>query len=47
MGEEVREVVGPETVFCKDHNLIMYPKSAMAVFRGCHYGDTELGISSI
>lgn len=29
MGEEVREVIGPEMVFCKYHNLIMYPKSAM------------------
>jgi hypothetical protein len=30
IGETVREVVGPELVFCKDHNLLMYPKSAMA-----------------
>ena len=29
IGEEVRSVVGPEMVFCKDHNLLMYPKSAM------------------
>ena len=29
IGEEVREVVGPELVFCHDHNLLMYPKSAM------------------
>jgi len=29
VGEEVREVVGPELVFCKDHNLLMYPKSVM------------------
>ena len=29
VGEEVREVFGPEMVFCKDHNLLMYPK-------GCH-----------
>ena len=30
MGEEVREAIGPEMIFCKDHSLIMYPKSAMA-----------------
>ena len=29
IGEQVRGVVGPELVFCKDHNLLMYPKSAM------------------
>ena len=29
MGEEVREVIGPEMIFCREHNLIMYPKSAM------------------
>ena len=29
IGEEVREVVGPELVFCHDHNLLMYPKAAM------------------
>ena len=29
VGEETRSVVGPEMVFCKDHNLLMYPKSAM------------------
>jgi len=29
-GEKVREVIGPELVFCQDHNLLMYPKSAMA-----------------
>ena len=29
IGEEVRSIVGPEMVFCKDHNLLMYPKSAM------------------
>ncbi len=33
IGEEVRAVVGPEMVFCKDHNLLMYPKSAMATAR--------------
>jgi len=27
--ENVREVVGPELFFCKDHNLLMYPKSIM------------------
>lgn len=27
--EQVREIVGPELVFCKDHNLLMYPKSAV------------------
>ena len=31
IGEKVRSVVGPELVFCKDHNLLMYPKSALAV----------------
>ena len=30
IGEQVRRVVGPELVFCKDHNLLMYPKAAMA-----------------
>lgn len=29
IGEQVRAVTGPELVFCKDHNLLMYPKSAM------------------
>ena len=29
-GETHRTVVGPELVFCKDHNLLMYPKSALA-----------------
>lgn len=33
IGEEVRGVVGPEMVFCKDHNLLMYPKAAMATSR--------------
>ncbi len=27
--EQVRKVKGPELVFCKDHNLLMYPKSAV------------------
>ena len=31
VGETVREVVGPKLMFCKDHNLLMYPKSIMAV----------------
>ena len=31
VGEEVREVVGPELVFYKDHNLLMYPKSVMTI----------------
>ena len=30
IGETLRTVVGPELVFCKDHNLLMYPKSALA-----------------
>lgn len=30
MSEDVREMVNPEMIFCKDHNLIMYPKSAIA-----------------
>lgn len=34
IGEEVRGVVGPEMVFCKDHNLLMYPKAAMATPKG-------------
>lgn len=29
LGEEVRDVVGPELVFCNDHNLLMYPKKYM------------------
>ena len=28
-GETPKDVVGPEMVFCKDHNFIMYPKRAM------------------
>lgn len=31
IGEQVREVAGPELVFCSDHNLLMYPKSVVAV----------------
>ena len=30
IGETIRTVVGPELVFCKDHNLLMYPKAALA-----------------
>ena len=29
IGEEVRRIVSPEIVFFKDHNLLMYPKSAL------------------
>lgn len=29
MGEIVREVVGPELVYCHDHNLLMYPKGVL------------------
>ena len=29
IGEQVRAVTGPELVFCKDHNLLMYPKNAL------------------
>lgn len=29
LGEEVRNVVRPELVFCKDHNLLMYPRKYM------------------
>ena len=29
VGEVPRDIVGPELVFCKDHNLLMYPKSVM------------------
>lgn len=29
VGEEVREVKGPQMVFCKDHNLLMYPEVVM------------------
>lgn len=29
-GEAIREVTGPKLVFCKEHNLLMYPKSALA-----------------
>ena len=28
--EAIREVVGPELVFCKDHNILMYSKPSMA-----------------
>lgn len=30
IGETVRAIQGPQMVFCKDHNLLMYPKSIMA-----------------
>lgn len=30
VGETVRAIQGPQMVFCKDHNLLMYPKSIMA-----------------
>lgn len=29
MGETVRQVVGPELVYCHDHNLLMYPKGVL------------------
>lgn len=29
LGEEVRNVVRPELVFCQDHNLLMYPQKYM------------------
>ena len=28
-GETVRSVIGPELVFCRDHNLILYPKEVL------------------
>lgn len=28
LGEQVREVEGPELVFCNEHDILMYPKSA-------------------
>ena len=31
--ETARAVVGSELMFCNDHNLLMYPKSIMAVPR--------------
>jgi len=31
IGEAVREVVRPKLVFYKDYNLLIYPKSIMAV----------------
>ena len=33
-GETPRAVVGPELVFCKDHNLLMYPKAILAEAKG-------------
>lgn len=33
IGENVRAVQGPQLVFCKEHNLLMYPKSILAVPR--------------
>ena len=30
LGETRRTVISPELVFCKDHNLLIYPKSALA-----------------
>lgn len=29
IGEAVREVVGPELVYCQDHNLLMYSKGVL------------------
>jgi len=28
---DIRDVVGPELIFCKNHNLLMYSRSVMAV----------------
>lgn len=30
LGEKLRDVVGPELVFCNDHNLLMYPKKHLS-----------------
>ena len=29
IGETIHEVVGPELVYCYDHNLLMYPKDLL------------------
>jgi len=30
IGETPREIIGPEMEFCKNHNLLMYPKAILA-----------------
>ena len=47
VGEQVREVVGPELLFCKDHNLLMYPKAATATSQATEFIETKHDISSI
>ena len=32
IGEQMRGIVGPEMVFCKDHNLLIYFKAVMSWF---------------
>jgi len=48
-GEAIREVTGPELVFCEEHNLLMYPKSALAASKAkaaCAETDSESSSSS-
>lgn len=33
LGESMRDIVGPEIVFCNEHTLIMYPKTAFTKTR--------------
>ena len=30
VGEKVRDIIGPELIFCRNHNLLMYPKAILA-----------------
>ncbi len=46
---QIREVTGPELVFCEEHNLLMYPKSALAASKAkaaCAKTDSESSSSS-
>jgi hypothetical protein len=48
-GEAIREVTGPELVFCEEHNLLMYPKYALAASKAkaaCAETDSESSSSS-
>lgn len=45
-GEQVRAVTGPELVFCKDHNLLMYPKSAMPAAKALEADESSSDESS-
>ena len=46
IGEVPRDIVGPEFVFCKDHNLLMYPKSLMTKYATVEDADSSDSDSS-